>query len=50
MFARLGLSAAQVDRLRREHGVYMVQDSRINVAGLDEQRLDELASHIAATL
>lgn len=50
MFARLGLSPAQVSRLRDEQGVYMVQDSRINIAGLAEDRLDELAAHIAAVL
>ncbi|TIR45751.1 MAG: aminotransferase class I/II-fold pyridoxal phosphate-dependent enzyme, partial [Mesorhizobium sp.] len=34
MFSRLGLTEAQVERLRTEHAVYMVGDSRINVAGL----------------
>jgi aspartate aminotransferase len=50
MFTRLRLSPAQVSRLRDERGVYMVQDSRINIAGLAEDRLDELAGHIAAPL
>ncbi|MEK1891967.1 MAG: amino acid aminotransferase, partial [Rhizobium sp.] len=43
MFSRLGLTDAQVDRLRDEFGIYMVGDSRFNVAGLREDRLDDLA-------
>jgi hypothetical protein len=34
MFSRLGITEAQVDRLREEFGIYMVGDSRFNVAGL----------------
>lgn len=50
MFSRLGLTEAQVDRLRTEHGVYMVGDSRINVAGLPEDGLDKLAKAIVSVL
>ncbi|OJU51934.1 MAG: aromatic amino acid aminotransferase [Mesorhizobium sp. 61-13] len=50
MFSRLGLTEAQVDRLRTEHGVYMVGDSRINVAGLPEDKLDWLAKAIVSVL
>ena len=50
MFSRLGLSEAQVERLRAEHGVYMVGDSRINVAGLPEDGMDELAKAIVSVL
>ena len=50
MFSRLGLSVEQVHRLRAEHGVYMVDDSRINVAGLPEDRLDDLAKAIVSVL
>jgi aspartate/tyrosine/aromatic aminotransferase len=48
MFSRLGLSEAQVERLRAEHGVYMVGDSRINVAGLPEDGMDALAKAIVS--
>lgn len=48
MFSRLGLTPEQVARLRDEHGVYMIGDSRINVAGLPAGRLDTLAAAIAA--
>jgi len=50
MFSRLGLSEAQVERLRTEHGVYMVGDSRINVAGLPEDGMDALAKAIVSVL
>lgn len=48
MFSRLGLSEAQVVRLREEHGVYMVGDSRINIAGLNAKTVPVLAAAIAA--
>jgi aromatic-amino-acid transaminase len=50
MFSRLGLTEHQVERLRDEHAVYMVGDSRINVAGLPEDRLDDLAKAIVSVL
>ncbi len=50
MFSRLGLSVEQVHRLRAEHGIYMVDDSRINVAGLPDDRLDDLAAAIVSVL
>jgi aromatic-amino-acid transaminase len=34
MFSRLGLDMEQVLALREEHGMYVVGDSRINIAGL----------------
>ncbi len=48
MFSLTGASPEQVAALRAEHGVYMVGDSRINVAGLPGQGLDRLAAAIAA--
>jgi aromatic-amino-acid transaminase len=50
MFSRLGLTEAQVDRLREEYGIYMVGDSRFNVAGLKEDRLEELAKAVVSVL
>lgn len=47
MFSRLGLSAAEVLRLRDEFGIYMVGDSRINIAGLNTQTVPILARAIA---
>ena len=50
MFSRLGLTLEQVQRLRSEHAIYMVDDSRINVAGLPDERLDQVAAAIVSVL
>ena len=43
MFSRLGATPEQVERMRAEHGIYMVGDSRINVAGLNARTVPLLA-------
>jgi aspartate/tyrosine/aromatic aminotransferase len=48
MFSRIGLSEAQVIELRDKHGIYMVGDSRINIAGLNAATVPILAAAIAA--
>jgi len=50
MFSRLGLSPEQVMRLRTDHAIYMVGDSRINIAGLPKAGLDTLAKAIASVI
>ena len=50
MFSRLGLSSKQVIALRQEHAVYMVGDSRINIAGLNSQTVEFLSNAIAKVL
>ncbi len=50
MFSRLGLSEAQVNILRATHGIYMVGDSRINIAGLNAQTVPVLAKAIAKVI
>ena len=50
MFSRLGLTAEQVETLRAENGIYIVSDSRINIAGLPKNGMDDLAKAIAAVL
>ena len=47
MFSKLGLTSDQVEVLRKDHGIYMVSDSRINVAGLRKDVINYLASAIA---
>ena len=47
MFSYTGLTPLQVQRLRDEFSVYMVGSGRANMAGLDANRLDQLASAIA---
>ena len=46
MFSRVGASPEQVDRMRDEHGVYMVGDSRINIAGVTKANIPALAKAI----
>ncbi|RMF38478.1 MAG: aspartate/tyrosine/aromatic aminotransferase [Alphaproteobacteria bacterium] len=48
MFSRTGASPEQVTRLREEFGIYMVGDGRINVAGLPDDGLDEIAKAMVA--
>jgi aromatic-amino-acid transaminase len=50
MFSYTGLSAAQVDRLRMEHGLYMMGSGRICVAGLNPSNVHAAAAAIAAVL
>ncbi len=47
MFSRLGLTEAEVNILRETHGIYMVGDSRINIAGLNATTVPILAAAIA---
>lgn len=50
MFCFLGVTAEQVARLKKDFGVYMVDSSRINVAGITPDNVNYLAESIAATL
>ena len=46
MFSRLGASAEHVEKLRADHAVYMVGDSRMNIAGLNSATVPALAQAI----
>ena len=50
MFSRLGLTEDQVNSLRDLHGIYMVGDSRINIAGLNTATVPILAAAIMSVL
>ena len=50
MFCFLGISAEQIGRLKRDYGIYMVDSSRINFAGITADNVDYLSSSIAAVL
>lgn len=43
MFSRLGASPEHVDKLREDHAIYLVGDSRLNIAGLNKQTVPILA-------
>ena len=46
MFSRLGTTPEMVAKLREDHGIYMVGDSRMNIAGLNAQTVPILAKAI----
>jgi aromatic-amino-acid transaminase len=46
MFSRLGTTPEMVEKLRADHGIYMVGDSRMNIAGLNARTVPILASAI----
>ncbi|MFN4173226.1 MAG: aromatic amino acid transaminase [Pseudorhodobacter sp.] len=48
MFSRLGASEAQVERMRRDNSIYMVGDSRLNIAGLNAATVPVLARAVVA--
>ncbi|MBI2278351.1 MAG: aspartate/tyrosine/aromatic aminotransferase [Dechloromonas sp.] len=48
MFSYTGLTAAQVDRMREEFGIYAVSTGRICLAALNTKNLDYVAKAIAA--
>jgi len=50
MFSFLGITPAQVTRLREEFGVYMLDSTRINVAGITPGNIGPLASALHAVL
>ena len=50
MFSYTGLTAAQVDRLREEHAVYLVRSGRVCIAGLNTDNVRRTAEAMAAVL
>ncbi|MFO8127236.1 aromatic amino acid transaminase [Yoonia sp.] len=46
MFSRLGTTPEIVETLRADHGIYLVGDSRMNIAGLNAQTVPVLAKAI----
>lgn len=50
MFSFLGIPPEQVRRLREEYGIYMLESSRVNVAGLNDRTLPVVAEAIRTIL
>jgi aspartate/tyrosine/aromatic aminotransferase len=50
MFCFLGISAEQVTRLKQDFGIYMVNSSRINVAGITADNVAYLSDAIAEVM
>ena len=50
MFSQLGISPDEVARLREDHAVYIIGDSRMNVAGLNDEKIPVLARAVAEVI
>jgi len=50
MFSFLGVSVEQVQKLVSEYSIYLVNSSRINVAGINDDNIDYLTSSLAKVL
>lgn len=48
MFSLIGVTPEQAQRLRQEFGVYLVDDGRINVAGLKENQIETFVEAVVA--
>ena len=46
MFALLKLQAEEIERLKKEYGIYMTLDGRVNLAGLNADGIDYLAKSV----
>jgi aspartate aminotransferase len=46
MFAFSGLTAEQVERLQKEHHIYMTKDGRMSISGLNEKNIPVVAKAI----
>ena len=50
MFSFLGITPEQVRQLRQVHGIYMLESSRVNVAGLNDRVLPKVSSAIRSVM
>ena len=50
MFCFLGISAEQIEALKKDYGIYVVDSSRINIAGITPANVDYFAESIAAVV
>jgi aspartate/tyrosine/aromatic aminotransferase len=50
MFSFSGLSPMQVDELKSKYGIYIVGSGRINVAGMNETKMDSFCEAVASVI
>ena len=50
MFSFLGITPQQVDQLRQDYSIYMINSSRMNVAGLNQGSIDYFVSALTKVL
>ena len=50
MFSFLGIDETEISELKKDFGVYMVDSSRINVAGINDSNLEHFIESLAQVL
>ena len=50
MFSFSGLTPLQVDELKSRHSIYIVGSGRINVAGMSEDKMQQLCDAVATVM
>ena len=50
MFSFLGLTPAQIERMRHDFSIYLVDSSRINVAGINDGNLTHFIESVSQVL
>lgn len=50
MFSFLGIEAAQVQQMRKSHSIYLLDSSRINIAGLTSKNLNHVVEAVASVV
>ena len=50
MFSFLGVNVGQVQTLVNDYSIYLVNSSRINVAGINDANIEYLSNSLAAVL
>ena len=50
MFSFLGINKEQIARLRNDYSIYMVDSSRVSIAGLNHSNIDYFAKSVATVL
>jgi aspartate aminotransferase len=48
MFAYTGLKPAQVDKIKKDHHIYLTRDGRISMAGVNSNNVEHIATAIHA--
>ena len=50
MFSFLGINETEINELKKDFGVYMVDSSRINVAGINDSNLEHFIESLARVI
>ena len=50
MFSLIDVTPEAAVRLREEHGVYIIPDGRMNIAGIDLSKIDEIAAKLVTAV